>query len=333
MVKVNKRAFKLSGFTFGEGQIFETHETTEKVYNAMIDQANKPASDLASLKQQVEDRMEKLFQIGVEQIEVYKASHGGDLFFTMIAEEFEGLAALDPSDIEQIFSVYMAARGRYRGTAAATKLVNLVDTFRSARAEVEATPHEHIFDLAYRPTSADRARMGLVESLAGLQISSSSSSTPSSPAVTWPPTYFNPQEKVWLCDSRIRWQLYGKGRQEPSDASDVPALPSRFAHPTDVKLYLAWLALTTFNPTSCNWSLYMTPIGFLDGKDRKDWFHATGGASKTYSTLPEFITYAKGLFNTRSVVAGFFTFWTAGDPESFEKLYASNGANKRRDLF
>ncbi|RYP46445.1 hypothetical protein DL768_007357 [Monosporascus sp. mg162] len=336
MVKANKRAFKQPGFTFGEGQIFESHQTTENVYRAMIGvNASNSDVDLTTLKQRVSSRVENLFDAGLKQIDVYKATRGGAQFFKMIAEEFEAEAPLEPEEIEEIFSVYSAARERYRGSVSNTPLIALVDRFREAVNAVRSAGPSTSVELIYRPSAADKAQMELLDAFDNLQISKDAShpSSSSSAEAPWPPTYFNLHEKIWLCDSRIRWQLYGKGQMQPSDASDIPTLPDRYSHPVDVKLYLAWLALTNYSPTLSDWGLYMSPIGFLDAEDRKDWYLATGGASKRYSTIVEFITYAKGLFNTRAVVAGFFTFWTAGDPESFEKLYASKGANKRRDLF
>ncbi|RYO84193.1 hypothetical protein DL766_008275 [Monosporascus sp. MC13-8B] len=337
MVKANKRAFKQPGFTFGEGEIFESRQTTENVYHAMIGaNASNSDVDLATLKQRVGSRVENLFNVALEQIDVYNATRGGAQFFKMIAEEFDALAPLELTEIEEIFSVYIAARERYKGFVGETPLMALVDRFREAVCAVRSASPSTSVELVYRPSTVDGAQMELLDAFDDLRISEDApqpSASSSSAEAPWPPTYFNLQEKIWLCDSQIRWQLYGTGQMQPSDASDIPTLPDRYSHPIDVKLYLVWLALTNYSPTLSDWGLYMSPIGFLDAEDRKDWYLATGGASRRYSTIGEFITYAKGLFNTRSVAAGFFTFWTAGDPESFERLYSEKGANRRRDLF
>ncbi|RYP19077.1 hypothetical protein DL765_003573 [Monosporascus sp. GIB2] len=302
MVKTNKRAFKQPGFTFGAGEIFESRQTTENVYHAMIGaNANNSDADLTTFKQIVSSSVENLFNVGLKQIDVYKATRGGAQFFKMIAEEFDAMAPLEPQDIEEIFRAYIAARERYRASVRDTPLVALVDRFREAVNGVRSAGPSTSVELVYRPSAADRAQMELLAAFDDLRISEDAPqpSVSSSAEAPWPPTYFNLQEKIWLCDSSIRWQLYGTGQMQPSDASDIPTLPDRYSHPIDVKLYLAWLALTNYSPTLSDWGLYMSPIGFLDAEDRKDWYLATGGASRRYSTIEEFITYAKGLFNTR----------------------------------
>ncbi|RYO75313.1 hypothetical protein DL764_010483 [Monosporascus ibericus] len=294
MFKANKSAFKPPGFTFGEGQIFQSHQTTENVYHAMIGvNASNSDVDLTTLKQRVSSRVEKLFEVGLKQIDVYRATSGGAQFFKMIAEEFEAETPLEPKEIDEIFGVYIVARERYRGSVGDAPLMALVDRFREAMELLSAFDNLQLSEDAPDPSS------------------SSSAEAP------WPLTYFNLHEKIWLCDSRIRWQLYGKGQVQPSDASDIPTLPDRYSHPVDVKLYPAWPALTNYSPTLSDGAFYMSPIG-----------SSTPRIART-GTSPR----VKAFTSTRSVVAGFFTFWTAGDPESFEKLYASKGENKRRDLF
>ncbi|KAI0965565.1 hypothetical protein F4678DRAFT_485218 [Xylaria arbuscula] len=124
-------------------------------------------------------------------------------------------------------------------------------------------------------------------------------------AAPWPPPHFTEQEIVWLFHEHILSQVYGiTADTNIVHAGQLPQVPDAYTHPLDIRLFLAFTALSNFR-SDRKTSLCMTPITFWDDDERKDWDLATGGAAQFCWTTWEFCEWAKREFaRGREAVAG-----------------------------
>ncbi|KAI1075896.1 hypothetical protein F5B20DRAFT_584858 [Whalleya microplaca] len=125
-------------------------------------------------------------------------------------------------------------------------------------------------------------------------INISAADNPTSATVEWPPKDFAPEKHQLLADTRLRDELYNVNNDNPKTAP----VPSTDTHPLEIKKFLCLLALSHF-PRRHPFALYMKLIGYLTSKDRRAAFTETGGQSKIYGTMDEFVEYSKAILNNR----------------------------------
>ena len=119
---------------------------------------------------------------------------------------------------------------------------------------------------------------------------------PSATSAVWPPAHFTKQEVAWFCHDHMLSQLYGiTSDTKLTNAAQFPQIPDAYAHPLDVRLFLAFAALVNFDRHR-NTSICMAPITFWDDDERSDWHRATGGAARFCWTTWEFCRWAKKEF-------------------------------------
>ncbi|KAK6844372.1 hypothetical protein PG995_014482 [Apiospora arundinis] len=90
----------------------------------------------------------------------------------------------------------------------------------------------------------------------------------------------------------VHTALYGI---TPQTQGSIPNFPTDQDNPVTVRRFLGLLgyeALTKSNAGS-PWSLYCAPVAFLDDIAREAWYTTTGHKSRFYSTIAEFVDYAK----------------------------------------
>ncbi|CAJ2507547.1 Uu.00g087330.m01.CDS01 [Anthostomella pinea] len=320
MSSTKKKAFKQAGFAIGGGALGSTNAVTQRIYDAVLGtdiKKNKPVD----LEARACEALEKLFEICLEHQTLGLALCVSSAYWKTVTGEWEVLNHLETGDVSDLVFSLVRARQNYNPQSGHvdTKLTQLVDRFIDFHDQVVALGPAQEFTLQLRPTQADQQRMQLGQlgqQLGQLQLSSSTPESSSAlSSITWPPAHFNQAECMWITDSRIRWQLFGLDHSKTIQNEDIPLIPTSRFHPTDVKLFLCWLGLTKHKPatpTTVDWSLYMAPIGFLDAGDKKDRFVATGGCSKMYDTLPEFIDYTKDQLTGRGRSMGGQKCWEEG---------------------
>ncbi|KAK8124405.1 uncharacterized protein PG998_000164 [Apiospora kogelbergensis] len=154
-------------------------------------------------------------------------------------------------------------------------------------------------------------------------------------AVAWMPQYFNEQERAWLAETHIAWQLRATAGSFPMEGpitiEDIPGIPDMLTYPQDVKLFLCWCYIAKYCPGESKFAVFMPPVGFMNEDDRKGHYLATGTLSERMGTIGEFFDYALEMINKqgRDMVIGMMNYWT--DPaKEYEKLYEQSGQTVTR---
>ncbi|TRX95942.1 hypothetical protein FHL15_003084 [Xylaria flabelliformis] len=292
MVRIRVRSLSQSGFTFGKNNPF-SEELAHRFYSAVL--GPDDGAGLDELRERVEKKLKEIFRICLQYRELYTALRGSGVFWELAAEQWDTLDYVSGDDVAAFVEAYRTARERSSQNGAINELSRLVDESIEMHKDMLAIPPAPKFQIALRPSAISQT----TQDLTNLSISNSTTAT------TWPPSHYTEQEVVWFSHDHVLSQVHGLTcRKKPHKAQDLPKIPDAFTHPLDIRLFLAFTALTNFRANR-KISLCMTPITFWDDDERKDWYLATGGASKFCWTTWDFCNWAKAEFGRgRDAVVG-----------------------------
>ncbi|KAI0388866.1 hypothetical protein F5Y17DRAFT_463292 [Xylariaceae sp. FL0594] len=325
MVSAQMKALRQPGFSFGRSLPFKGEVM------ALFDAAViGPVRDVKTedLKAGVNKRMMQLFELCLQNDVFYRASRGSDVFWDLVNEQWEIIEYTDGKSAAAFADGYRAAREKSDSGVPIGELSDLVDKFIDMRQETMALAPAEKFEINIpRP-----AMTILTHALARMGVNTPAVN-PKTEVGQWPPAHFNEQEVAWLCSEHLLSQLYGlTTAKQVKQASDFPKIPGCYTHPLDVRLFLAFTALTNLGPDR-KMSLCMAPISFWDDDERKDWHKASGGASKLSWTTWEFCQWAQKEFkNGREAVAGFCYFHIMGKSAEPWKHYEDSAGVLLRKL-
>ncbi|KAI0484959.1 hypothetical protein GGR56DRAFT_680926 [Xylariaceae sp. FL0804] len=311
-----KNVLKQPGFFVGPGDLFSSRGVAAKVYNAFLGAPGGTNVDLTLAKENVGNHMLRLIQGCLSHDVLYTAVRGGQVFWDTVAAEWDTEYEFEPAEVRELTEVFVDARVAYIGNQQ-TALTDAVDRWMVIADQVSQMDPATEVQLALRPTQIG----ALGSALQSMQINQ-----------TWPPAHFNAQEFAWITDGRFRQYLANIQTSEPLAVTRTP-IPSERSSPVDVKCFLSFVALATYAPNK-QWALYMRPMVTFDEAERKKWTEATGSMSQTYSTLAEFVPYAREMLTTggRNLVFGIVCNWT-GTPAQFLSAYEQADTQQSRVAF
>ncbi|KAK6825934.1 hypothetical protein PG987_013428 [Apiospora arundinis] len=211
---------------------------------------------------------------------------GGSAFYIYISMEMNALCPLSAEDIESVFLSLGDARKRAlatiegdRASAPKSQLTTALDIILSLREKAGGQrPDDTMITL--KPGKSSRPSMLSGPSNNGIRVNS---------ATVWPPAHLSNIDVAHLCQHDVHTALYGI---TPQTQGSMPNFPTDQDNPVTVRRFLGYEALTKSNAGS-PWSLYCAPVAFLDDSAREAWYTTTGHKSRFYSTIAEFVYYAK----------------------------------------
>ncbi|KAI0870472.1 hypothetical protein GGS24DRAFT_492978 [Hypoxylon argillaceum] len=293
MARSEARALRQPGFAFGKRAVFSDHQLATNFFVAVLGPTD--GVDIEELRLRVDKALKGLFQICLQYRELYIAMRGTDIFWKLVTEKWDTLELTDSDDVAVFVETYRTAREKCDPGVPAGELAGLVDEFIEMYNFMRTQGPMKQFQVDLRPSAMSQTTLGL----SNLTIGHSKTTT------RWPPPFYTEQEVAWLSHDHVLSQVYGLTPQKSlTKASDFPKIPDAYTHPLDIRLFLAFTALTSFS-SDRNVSLCMTPVTFWDDDERKDWYQASGGVSKFCWTTWDFAEWAKEEFKRgRKAVVG-----------------------------
>ncbi|KAI0813877.1 hypothetical protein GGR55DRAFT_702857 [Xylaria sp. FL0064] len=280
--------------------------------------------DIEGLRLSVEKRLVEIFRICIQSRVFYNAVSSSEIFWKFASEHWDTFEHVDSNEVAAFVETYRVARESCEPGAQTGELSDVVDEFIKMHKKMIARGPARRSRTILRPAKFSPASIG--SPVAGN----------SDPADTqWPPSHFTEQEIVWFSHDHILSQVYSvTSNTNITKAAEIPRVPDAYTHPLDIRLFLAFTALVNFRRDR-KISLCMAPVTFWDDDERRDWYLATGGASKFCWTTWEFCQWAKDEFRRgREAVVGLSHFHCIAEEESWEWFEDTfNPAkHKRRDL-
>lgn len=308
------KTFRHPGFQLGKGNVFAEGATGERLYEALVGPLDNELSGHAA-KKLLATALGGLFTILQGKKDLFRALRDTELFWRAVAVHWDALQqdTLSPGDVQLVAHTYVDGRRAVTASAKQSKsdrntkdemdLADAVDAWIEVVDEVQALGPQPSFNVTIRqhPVTVAAQQLDDLDLSAGSRV--------------WPPKYLNAQERAWVSDSHIEWQLRDNIASFPFDGRikemDIPGIPDSLTYPQDVKLFLCWSALARYDPAEHKFAVFMAPIAFMDKADRKDNYVATGSLSKRMATIGEFFDYALDMMNNqgREMVIGMMTYW------------------------
>jgi hypothetical protein len=300
-----RKSFKQIGFALGPSPVFSTPEQLVEYHAALV---GPSANRIITQEQRkiVLGELERLFGIAMQHVDFYRVVRGARLFWDLISREWAIYGHLTSEDIQNIVDVYVAAR-KANKVEIQNKLTDLVDTWIVVCDRVAATgdPMKYQFTLGPGPSAQPATTL------------SSTSLSDGPYEVELPPSYLSIQERAWVADTQLAEALkdifkhQGEFPFYPKALAEIAAVPHNLMSPRDIKFFLAYTAISQWNPYKSAARLYIPPIAFQDAQERKEWYTPMGSMSKIHSTLPEFLKYAKVMMEQErhSFIVGMLTYW------------------------
>ncbi|KAM7208304.1 hypothetical protein V8F20_001282 [Naviculisporaceae sp. PSN 640] len=319
MTKSSSRgALKQRGFYIDPGFAFPDQETSVRIYVCLLGpEFNAPLANDEG-KARAATSLAILFRAVLGQSALFKALHGSDIVWEMIAARANLFDEISAADAKVVVETMCAARQAYRGkTNHVTELTRLADQCIALAQETSALGPAHTFTVAQRDsyqTSGNSPEVveTLTSTLGSLNLRDS-----------WPPLHFVVADCAVLSHPSIREKLENNG----SATRDlVASLPSCQSLPLDLVAGVASSATRHYQHTS-PWALFLSPVAYMAFIDRREWYFTTGQQSRLFATLASFLAYAKDAFKHRqkSMVMGMLVYWQ-GTPSDFRRI-----ANMTRD--
>ncbi|KAI0432428.1 hypothetical protein F5Y09DRAFT_353521 [Xylaria sp. FL1042] len=295
MTGLRVKALQQPGFSFKGADLLNTQLAT-RLYAAALGPIDN-GGDLEDLRLAVEKRLKEIFHICLQSRVFYTAVGGSDIFWRFASEHWDTFEYVNANEVAAFVETYQTARENCDLDAPTGELSDIVDEFIKMHKKMIARGPKRPFQIALRPATFSQAAIGN----AGSAVSNKSPIA----ATQWPPLHFTEQEIAWFSHDHVLSQLYGvTSNTNIANAVEFPRVPDTYTHPLDIRLFLAFTALANFR-SDRKISLCMAPVTFWDDDERKDWYLATGGASKFCWTTSEFCQWAKGEFNRgRDAVVG-----------------------------
>ncbi|KAI4595026.1 hypothetical protein KJ359_007278 [Pestalotiopsis sp. 9143b] len=321
------KSFRLDGFSLGKDKPFGDTDTLARVHFCILGPSNVRASQ-EEKRITVENALAKLFDVLVNSRTLFTTLRDNEIFWTAIGAQWASFRPLSSQDIKKIVELYSDGRQKFLSDRnnhksdlnKKTPLKEAVDHWFKLRDEVMALPPTaRVAKLTLNPNRSQVDR--LADTLDNFSIDRDS---------TWLPAHITVQEYLWICEGHVEDQLQSNltinGRLKlpfrPRTAEDIPTLPHNLSHPTDTRIFLCFTGLTRFNPANSKFAVFMQPIGFFHGSDRKDWYLATGSLSTKHAIFTEYYKHAVRMITKhgRDRVFGVVTYWM-DRPETFVEHY------------
>ncbi|KAK8040148.1 hypothetical protein PG993_008559 [Apiospora rasikravindrae] len=284
---INDAAQQIGGLDFGRGRAFNKPNV---VFAAFVGnhvdeviQGMTRGQVTAALK----TRLATMASHATRGHDVFTRLRGHSAFYSYIALEMNPLAPLSAADVESIFSSLEKARERAvsasqsSGNAQKSKLILALDVLLKLRQKAnDLGRHNHMITLKPKTSSRPSTLRG-PKNNTGVAIDNNT---------VWPPAHFSALDVAHLCQQDVHTALFGITPDKPGSE---PTYPTEQDNPLAVRRFLCYENLTKNKAGSTTWALYCAPVAFLDDGAREKWYVNTGHSSRFYSTLPEFIAYAK----------------------------------------
>ncbi|KAI1277888.1 hypothetical protein F5Y07DRAFT_388214 [Xylaria sp. FL0933] len=292
MTGLRLKALHQPGFALKRASRWNQQLAT-RLYTATLGPTDN-GGDIEDLRLSVEKRLVEIFRICIQSRAFYNAVGGSEIFWNFASEHWDTAEHVDSDEVAAFVETYRAARESCGPGAQHGKLSDIVDEFIEMHKKMIARGPAHHSRIILRPAKLSPAFIGdpVVRD--------------SDPATTqWPPSHFTEQEIIWFSHDHILSQIYGvTSDTNITKAAQLPRVPDAYTHPLDIRLFLAFTALANFR-SDRKVSLCMAPVTFWDDDERRDWYRATGGASKFCWTTWEFCQWAKDEFSRgREAVVG-----------------------------
>lgn len=329
MPRDSSRSFRHEGFNLGRGKLFGDTDTLERIHFAVAGPAKNPPDSQNAIQKRVIEEITKLFEILAQSRTVFRSLRDNEVFWIAMRTQWGTFQPLNGADLKKISELYVEGRKAFLSNPnnhrtksnTPSPLKNAVDEWIKLHDEVMAMePLQHFTTKATLNRNQSEVDK-LAASLNHFTLNTESS---------WLPKYVSMQECVWIADGHIedqlRMNLTDNGRTKlpylPESLEDIPTLPHNLSHPRDIKMFLCFTGLTRYDPEVSKHAVFMAPIGFFYGKDRRSWYLATGSLSDKHATFMEFYNYAVRMIKDqgRTVVFGVVTYWT-DLPNPFVKYF------------
>ncbi|KAI1323899.1 hypothetical protein F5Y16DRAFT_424549 [Xylariaceae sp. FL0255] len=300
---VSKVMHATRGFYFPKGGPFgKDIRLAKRIYESLRDNPTPDSATTEDVKRRASQKIQTLFELCHENV----ASHNNpnELTTTFWDEVRRSWKAsnwgpsidLQGFEVKKLVTAFVVARQEYVGMAS-TSVTALVDRW------IESSNERQL----RRTRDGNRRRPKDEPDV-------------KPPPESWPPSYFFPQEKEWLLDTRVRGDLeaFGHGTVPPTQVA--PFIPKQGTPPIDVQKFLTLAALTQFSPEK-HWTLAMRPVAFIDNKQRQNWRRASVGYGNVYWTINDhFIPYVRKVLSAgnRDAIFALFTYWS--DPDTLDQV-------------
>ncbi|KAK8078613.1 hypothetical protein PG996_004783 [Apiospora saccharicola] len=295
---INNAAKQIAGLDFGRRRPFSNPKVVFAALVAnTVDEVTQGMTQ-GEITGALEARLTTLASHATQGHDVFTRVRGNSAFYVYIAYQMNPLCPLSGADIESIFSSLLSARERAlsvsqgAGNAQKSKLMIALDVILGLRRTAnDQARHDHAL-VTVKPKALGRPSM-----LRGPNNNSGIVVGNNSPV--WPPAHFSPLNVAHLCQQDVHLALFGITPESPGAE---PIFPTDQDNPIAVRRFLCYENLTK-NKTvpATTWALYCAPVAFLDDGAREAWYVNTGHRSRFYSTLPEFIEYAKGVLSSNTI--------------------------------
>ncbi|GAP85163.1 hypothetical protein SAMD00023353_2200980 [Rosellinia necatrix] len=326
MARIKKRALRQDGFSWGKQTLFDKTEPAERFFEVVLGPIDRIG--IEELRLRVETQAKELFHICLQYHEFYTAVKASDVFWGFVIEQWDTLQPVEPEELAAFVAGFQAARENSNPGVPTGELSGVVDKFIKM--------HKAMLIQAMVPTPMIAARPSAIIQVALSLFKINLEASDPRTATTWPPQYYTWQEAAWLSQNNVLSQVHGlTPKKRITSAADIPEIPNEFAHPLDVRLFLAFTALTNFR-SDRKASLCLTPIMFWDDEERTKWYQPTGAAAKFGWTTWEFSHWAKEEFDRgREAVVGLCHFHRVTADEPWKYVAESYDPTKhgRRDVY
>ncbi|KAI8632203.1 hypothetical protein F5Y19DRAFT_492089 [Xylariaceae sp. FL1651] len=299
------QAALLQGITRIKGLVFvsnDAFQSPEDLYRALVSEDDRKLHP-DHIAQNLSARFAGLLAICLIHEDVYKRLRGGDAFWNLIQSTWTSPCLLKPVDIKKAVGLFVQARRRFQqnptsNNSEVDRIIKPLDRFIRMTDDVNSSRLLRGFRNLNSP-----ANDAIVKRMARIERGT----------VIWPPSYFGPLDIAILGESTLKKKLFGVNPQLKAEGDINPQYPNDQCGPMHARAYLSWLALTEITATS-KVSLLLTPVAFIDHKQRQRWLKPTGSKARYYATVGDFIEYADHEFRrtgseSKKHVLALFTPW------------------------
>ncbi|OIW23062.1 hypothetical protein CONLIGDRAFT_694522 [Coniochaeta ligniaria NRRL 30616] len=272
---------KSQGFFFQPGPVFSSdRNAAHRLYTGLFGEDGFDLS-LDEAKARATTTLQALFDSAMEYRDLYISLRGNDVFWEIITNQTPLYYALTCEEVKVIIKAMAKARNDYRGNSPITPLIEVITRFIELEQHTAALPPPQTFTLSVRPAAAaeaDRIIAGMASNMSAMNVTSA-----------WPPAHFTPTDLIILADREVIAYLAGVDANNTVPRQPFPRADSRNS-PTLLRLHLCHMALTRHSVSS-DWTLFLSPVGFLHDLNRRNWHAVAGRQTKVFSTMSRFLPY------------------------------------------
>jgi hypothetical protein len=327
--------------------MFSGRVVRERIYGLLLGEDYGDAlahKTIHQLRQRATGILSDLFRLCLARVATFVALNNPVLGWQVVAGDLAERyrCVMTAAEMEEMVCVFGDARREYlcrlghnsepaaaSAPAPASELMGLIDQWLEAIGEngqtpAGAQPPSQQTTLVARPAPLENLFAGFRlrdnSTTAGAAASAASAASASD---AWPPPHLPAADSRLLSQPRVRELLEGvcwtaKG--------PMPDLPTDKTDPFRLRLFLGWLAAGhTPRAPGNTFALFAAPVAFMNNKERKDWYRASGDQSKMFGHVEGFLEYAADAFKDgKTMVLGLFT-PVFSTPQEAEAIVAAGG--------